>query len=381
MKRLLRAALLTSSLAMPAFAGEGAPPPTTQVVEQSQKAARPTLDVVFVLDTTGSMGSLLEGAKQKIWSIASRMASGTPTPRIRVGLVAFRDRGDAYVTKRFDLTEDLDAAYGTLRGFQAGGGGDGPEHVGQALGEAVKFMSWSQDTRAAKMIFVVGDAPAHDDYNDGWNTSAWAKKAIASGIVVNTVRCGGDGDTEKQFREVAKLADGTFVSIEQSGGMVAVATPFDAEMAKLNGAIADKSLVGGSTAARSAGKAELDELKAMPSSVVSDRAGFMAKTAPAAPMAAPKSVGTVYLNAAPALVNTMKDEELPEAVRVVEKSKREDFVKQQVAAQNELQGKLVELSKKRDAYLKDNVAKKADSFDDQVFEGVKKSAAKAGVAY
>src|SRR3954467_6111588 len=97
---------------------------------------RPQLDVVFVLDTTSSMGGLIEGAKEKIWSIASRMASGKPTPRIRVGLVAYRDRGDAYVTQTFDLTEDLDAVYKNLRGFRAEGGGDGPEHVGKGLHDA-----------------------------------------------------------------------------------------------------------------------------------------------------------------------------------------------------------------------------------------------------
>src|SRR3954454_23254902 len=112
---------------------------------------RPQLDVVFVLDTTSSMGGLIEGAKEKIWSIASRMASGKPTPRIRVGLVAFRDRGDAYVTKRFDLTEDLDTVYQNLRAFQAEGGGDGPEHVGKGLGEAVQLMSWNDSKHTAKM--------------------------------------------------------------------------------------------------------------------------------------------------------------------------------------------------------------------------------------
>ncbi len=81
----------------------------------------PVIDAVFVLDTTGSMSGLIDGAKQKIWSIASQMASGRPSPRVRLGLVAYRDRGDAYVTQRFDLTDDLDAIYGHLMQLQAGG--------------------------------------------------------------------------------------------------------------------------------------------------------------------------------------------------------------------------------------------------------------------
>ncbi|MGA2640709.1 MAG: VWA domain-containing protein, partial [Spirochaetia bacterium] len=67
-------------------------------------AARPRVEVAFVLDSTGSMGGLIEGAKQKIWSIANGIIAQKPTPEVRIGLVTYRDRGDEYVTKKFDLT-------------------------------------------------------------------------------------------------------------------------------------------------------------------------------------------------------------------------------------------------------------------------------------
>ena len=70
----------------------------------SQAVARPTVEVAFVLDTTGSMGGLLEGAKRKIWSIATSVVDTNPDADIRIGLVAYRDIGDEYVTKTFDLT-------------------------------------------------------------------------------------------------------------------------------------------------------------------------------------------------------------------------------------------------------------------------------------
>ena len=373
---VLRAALLGSTLAAPAFAAEPAQ-------QQQAVARRPVMDVVFVLDTTSSMSGLIEGAKEKIWSIASRMASGTPTPRIRVGLVGFRDRGDAYITRRFDLTEDLDTVYANLRAFQAEGGGDGPEHVGQALGEAVKFMSWTDDAKAARMIFLVGDAPGHDDYQDEWNTRAWAKKAIEKGITVNTIRCGTETDTQTLFRELAKLADGTYVSIAQGGGMVAVATPFDADIARINGEIADKTLVGGAAPARSAGESELRALKGMSVGTSSDRAAYKSKAMPKAPAAETVHVaGAVTLNAAPEKVNAMKDADLPDVLRAMPKDKREAYVKQLNEDQKALQGQLVELSKKRDAFLRAEAAKKpVTSFDDQVFEGVKRAAKKADVAY
>ena len=104
-------------------------------LQQSNASERPKIEVVFVLDTTSSMSGLIDAAKEKIWSIASTMASANQAPDIHMGLVAFRDRGDAYVTQVVDLSQDLDSMYAKLIDFQAEGGGDGPESVNQALYE------------------------------------------------------------------------------------------------------------------------------------------------------------------------------------------------------------------------------------------------------
>ncbi len=380
MKTILRAACVIASLATgAAFAEVPAAkpqPPQTAHVEQKD---RPTLEVVFVLDTTSSMSGLIEGAKEKIWTIASRMATGKPTPRIRVGLVAFRDRGDEYVTKRFDLTEDLDTVYKNLRGFSAGGGGDGPEHVGQALGEAVKLMSWSQDAKTARMIFLVGDAPPHDDYKDGWDSRTWAKNAIAKGIVVNTVRCGNQGDTEAVFKDLAKLADGSFDSIGQSGGMVAVKTPFDDELAKLNGAVADTAVYGGTRRDRDEGEGYKGSMKAMAPAASADRVSY--RTNSGLGTSGGGGLAAVDLTAAPEKVKAMKQEELPENLRAMPKEKQVEFLHQQNAQRKELEAKAGEVSKKRDAWISTNTKAKKDSFDDRVFEAMKPAAAKVGIAY
>ncbi len=82
-------------------------------------ASRPRVEVAFVLDSTGSMGGLIEGAKQKIWSIANAIIGRTPSPEVRIGLVSYRDReGDEYVTRLFDLTDDIDAVFGNLQSFR-----------------------------------------------------------------------------------------------------------------------------------------------------------------------------------------------------------------------------------------------------------------------
>src|SRR5512137_676710 len=147
-KSLISATLVLAGVCAWAASKE---PDSSQVVKAGAKAAKPRLEVCFVLDTTGSMGGLIEGAKQKIWAIANQMISAKPTPELRLGLVAYRDRRDQYVTKTFDLSNDIDAIYGHLQSFQAAGGGDEPESVNEALQDAVRKMTWSQDRKVLKI--------------------------------------------------------------------------------------------------------------------------------------------------------------------------------------------------------------------------------------
>jgi hypothetical protein len=107
--------------------------PQQNVSNQPVPNVQPIVEAVFVLDTTSSIGGLIQAAKDKIWSIASNLASAEPAPCIRIGLVAYRDRGDDYVTRVVDLTPDLDALHAALFQLQANGGG-----VGQRQGRAVR---------------------------------------------------------------------------------------------------------------------------------------------------------------------------------------------------------------------------------------------------
>ena len=194
----------------------------------------PLIEVCFVLDTTGSMSGLIQGAKDKIWSIANELIATKPAPKIKFGLIGYRDRGDMYITKVSDLTEDIDAIYTQLTAFKAEGGGDGPESVNQALHESVSQMNWSSNPDVLKVVFLVGDAPPHMDYENDIRYAEVCKAAMERRLFINTVLCGGDSETERTWREIARLAEGKFVAIPQSGGAVAIATPFDDEIARCN---------------------------------------------------------------------------------------------------------------------------------------------------
>ena len=143
--------------------------------------ARPTVEVAFVLDTTGSMGPLIEGAKRKIWSIATAILEANPDAQIRMGLVAFRDIGDDYVTRKFELTADIQDLYASLLELRAKGGGDWPESVNEALDIAVNKLAWSSGDDVHRIVFLVGDAPPHMDYAQDTKYPADAEGRQAEG--------------------------------------------------------------------------------------------------------------------------------------------------------------------------------------------------------
>ncbi|QRK09025.1 VWA domain-containing protein [Archangium violaceum] len=378
--------------AKPQAQPQGAPVaqvPQKQAPRSQQQQARPRIDVVFVLDTTGSMGGLIEGAKQKIFSIASRIAQGKPTPRVRVGLVAYRDVGDEYVTRRYELTEDLDGLFTNLRQLRADGGGDTPEHVGRGLGEAVSKLSWDESRETMKLIFLVGDAPPAQRRDD-WNFNHWVKRAAEKHIVVNTVRCGGDPETETHWKLAAKMTDGRYESLEQSGGMVAVATPYDAELAKVNAELARKTLYAGKKEAQVANRARAEQMAELAPEAAAERIQFLKTTrgAGSAPAkaasvsSAPVAVGgAVDLASQPEALASVKDDELPAELRGLDAKARETKVKQLADERKALEEKAAKLAAERDSWRAKNVAEKEDSFDANVMKGVKEKAAKYGLTY
>ncbi len=236
---------------------------------------RPRMEVVFVLDTTGSMASMIEGAKRKIWSVASRLKSAQPTPEIRFGLVAYRDRGDAYVTQVFPLTADLDEVYGKLMSFQAEGGGDTPEAVNQALERALNGIVWTADQQVLQAIFLVGDAPPHMDYADDVPWSRLARQARERGILINGIQCGEDRETSEVWHEVARLSGGAASRIMAANRTIAIDTRFDADIVGMNRALNATIIPYGSSAVKESVGRSRALVEVMTAEGVADRVAFL----------------------------------------------------------------------------------------------------------
>ena len=118
---------------------------STVALGAAEASRRPAerIEVAFVLDTTGSMADLIDGAKRKIWSIANSIVDVNPDADIRMALIGYRDLGDEYVVRTRDMSGDLQGLYGDLVRFCAEGGGDTPESVAVGLQAALGLPGWT----------------------------------------------------------------------------------------------------------------------------------------------------------------------------------------------------------------------------------------------
>jgi Mg-chelatase subunit ChlD len=349
--------------------------------------AQPRLDVVFVLDTTGSMGGLIQAAKEKIWSIATTMASAQPAPVIRMGLVAYRDRGDAYVTRVVDLSDDLDSLYATLMDFQAAGGGDGPESVNQALQVAVHDISWSQDPEAYKVLFLVGDAPPHMDYPNDIKYPVSVAAARDKGIVVNTIQCGADSQTTGQWQQIARLGQGSYFQVGQAGGAVAIATPFDEKLATLSEKLDATRLYYGSAEEKAQQQRKLaatGKLHAAASvEARARRAAFNASKSGAANFLGEGELVDDVASGRVELSRIDRDK-LPEPLRAMAPAAQQALITETAERRKELKRQIGELAEQRADYLKKKVEERGgarDSLDNKIYRTVRTQAGKAGLSY
>jgi hypothetical protein len=116
------------------------------------------IDLVLVIDATGSMAPVLQATKRRIESVVGRLRRVVPNLRVRV--VAYRDRDDAFVTISSPLTHDVRVLEDFLACVPASGGGDAPEGVLAGLRDATARTPWRDGTHRVVLLF--GDAPPHE---------------------------------------------------------------------------------------------------------------------------------------------------------------------------------------------------------------------------
>ena len=185
-------------------------PDALQVRLDGAGFVRPRLDLVFAIDATGSMADEIAKLKRSMRDVADRIAALPSAPDLCFGLVAYRDRGDEFFVRGADLSNDLASFQQELGALEAGGGGDNPEAMAEAVHTAVHRLSWRGEG-TARMIVLLADAPPQLR-PEGPFVDLEARAALARGIKIVSVGASGlDREGELAMRLLAQASGGRFV--------------------------------------------------------------------------------------------------------------------------------------------------------------------------
>jgi hypothetical protein len=170
-----------------------------------------SLDVEFLVDATGSMGDEIAQLKASLSSISDRVRSLPSHPDVRFALTIFRDRGDDSLSRTWDFTADVAGFRRSIADIEATGGGDTPEDVQQGLHDALAKPSW-RGADTVKLVFLVGDATPHLDYDHDPDYVDAIVTAAAEGIKIESLAASGlDDQGEYIWRQLAQATLGQFV--------------------------------------------------------------------------------------------------------------------------------------------------------------------------
>jgi hypothetical protein len=334
------------------------------------------------------MGGLIEGAKQRIWGIVNDVMQSSSHPSVKIGLVAYRDRGDEYVTQVLPLTEDLDKVYTTLMNYNAAGGGDTAENVRRALADALAKAGWSNGGRnVAQVIFLVGDAPPHNDYADEPDTISSAALARKQGMIVNTIQCGIDAETKQVWQTIAQYGHGRYFAIPQNGGVQTISTPYDERISELGTKLGASYVAYGGGAGEGGVRYRLEAVQNV--DMIEKQVTFSAKAEARAQRSLNKAINTkAYIGDllqdienGTTKLESVKEEDLPSDLSGLSPADRAKEIDRRLAERREIRQQILELSKQRTEYIAGEQKKRSggtkNSFDLAVSSALKEQMAGA----
>ena len=350
--------------------------PAARRVASASTTTKPAIDIVFAIDCSGSMGGVIETAKQKVWTIVNQVATAKPSPTLRIGLLGYGDGDRTF--RRFNLSDDLDEVYKNLMTFKDEGWGD--EYVGLVIQKSLREMSWSQSRQSLKIVYVVGNETAQQG---PLSYKKSAPAAIGRSVVVNAIYCGASGG-EETWREFARLAEGRYLHIAGDGGGIVIETPHDAELQRLGSSINSTYLGYGRRARYGAAN-----------QAAQDSASYSVGGASTASARAVAKSSAQYSNSAWDLVDAsrepgfdlskVKPQDLPQEMRAMSPAQRKAHLQKKQRERAAIREKIKVLGAKRARYIEQKMkagGQKTDkSFDEAVRRSLVAQGAKRGFKF
>lgn len=321
------------------------------------RPAKPVIQVAVLLDTSNSMDGLIDQARTQLWRVVNELATAKKNgvaPDLRVALYEYGNDGlpaaKGHIRKVLSLTSDLDKVSEELFALKTNGGN---EFCGQVIDEATKGLDWSGSNGDLKLIFIAGN----EEFTQGSvDFRAACKRAIAKGIVVNTIFCGAKQEgIATHWKDGAELADGSFLSIDHNARVAEIPAPQDKEIARL-GQELNKTYIGyGARAAEGAGRQQAQDANAVAAAPSVNVARQAAKAK------------AVYSNAEWDLVDAKKEgtvdlekmnaKDLPAEMQKMTPAERKTYVEQKEKKRAEIQVQIKKLDSDRSKFIAEELKK------------------------
>ena len=189
-----------------------------EIVFESVESVSKKLDLMFMIDTTGSMGDEIFYLQKELEDVIQRVKQQNANLPVRLSCNFYRDLTDDYIVRSNEFSDNISSQLMYLNAEQALGGGDYEEAVELALEDAVNNHSWDNDS--VKLMFLVLDAPPHNTDEIKAQLAETLKDAIAKGIrIIPVASSGVDKSTEFLLRTFAMTTGGTYTFLTDDSGI------------------------------------------------------------------------------------------------------------------------------------------------------------------
>lgn len=351
-----------------------------EIKPEPKPAKKPLVQIAVLLDTSGSMEGLIEQAKGQLWKIVNEFLKAKQdgqTPEVQVALYEYGKSSlsaqSGWVRQIQPLSTDLDKISEELFALKTNGG---EEYCGWVIKDAVANLAWSSDPHVYRAILIAGNEP----FTQGpVNYAESCKAAIAKGIIVNTIHCGGmEEGIRTKWQDGATLADGKYMVIDHNRAVVHIEAPQDKEIAKLSAELNKTYIAYGASGRVAAERQSAQDLNAM----------SLAPASGAAVQRAVAKSSVNYNNASWDLVDAakgkdfkleaVKSDALPAEMQKLSESERKEFVEKKAKERSELQTKIQKLNADREKYIAAQKKEKSatNTLDAVVTTAVREQAAK-----
>lgn len=373
-----------AALIIPLSAAEDPKPSDTKSVDP--KPDQNKVQIAILLDTSNSMDGLIDQAKSQLWKVVNSFREAKrdgDTPFVEVALYEYGNSGLSIANQYIRLVEpmgrDLDELSRELFSLKTNGG---EEYCGAVIQRALSDLQWDLSKQTYKAIFIAGNEPFTQGNVDARQA---CKDALAKGIVVNTIYCGGrEEGIGGSWHDGAAIAEGKYLVIDQDKRIAAISAPQDKEISDL-GLELNKTYIG-------YGKKQM-EAKFKQNKADLDAASEAVAAAPVERAISKASKN--YVNSNWDLVDALKEkevnladipkEDLPENMREMKPEERIAYVEGASKQRIEIQKKIANLSAERDEFIQNEQTKQAKegekTLDQAIVETTKEQASKLGYSF